>query len=99
MKSRVRHSSGNVFRDLGFPAEKSGDDFNLKEAKRAIEIEYVRKALLRSRGIVSRAAKELGISRVNLYELMAKYGIPIEEFKSGTTAAQTPTNKDQEPWD
>jgi two-component system, NtrC family, response regulator len=86
-------------RDLGFPVEKSGDDFNLKEAKRAIEIEYVRKALLRSRGIVSRAAKELGISRVNLYELMAKYGIPIQEFKSGATAAQTPTNKDQEPWD
>jgi len=86
-------------RDLGFPVEKSSDDFNLKEAKRAIEIEYVRKALLRSRGIVSRAAKELGISRVNLYELMAKYGIPIEEFKSGTTAPQSPTNKDQEPWD
>jgi two-component system NtrC family response regulator len=86
-------------RDLGFQLEKSGDDFNLKEAKRAIEIEYVRKALLRSRGIVSRAAKELGISRVNLYELMAKYGIPIEEFKSGAAMAQTPTNKNQEPWD
>jgi two-component system, NtrC family, response regulator len=84
-------------RDLGFQVEKSADDFNLKEAKRAIEIEYVRKALLRSRGIVSRAAKELGISRVNLYELMAKYGIPIEEFKSGGTFGQGSTNKDQEP--
>jgi hypothetical protein len=30
---------------------------------------------------VSRAAKDLGISRVNLYELIDKYKIQIQEFK------------------
>ncbi|HWP59965.1 MAG TPA: PEP-CTERM-box response regulator transcription factor [Candidatus Acidoferrales bacterium] len=73
--------------DLGLDAEIRQSDVNLKEAKKAIEIEYVRRALLRSRGVVSRAAKELGISRVNLYELMAKYGIAIDEFKTAGAAA------------
>jgi DNA-binding NtrC family response regulator len=54
---------------------------NLKVAKRALEIDFVKKALSRNQGIVSRAARELGISRVNLYELIQKYGIRIQEFK------------------
>jgi two-component system NtrC family response regulator len=82
-----------ALRDLGFQVDKTADDFNLKEAKRAIEIEYIRKALLRSRGVVSRAAKDLGISRVNLYELMAKYRIVVEEFKSTPAAGHPATNK------
>jgi hypothetical protein len=32
--------------------------------------------------VVSRAAKDLGISRVNLYELIDKYKIHIQEFKA-----------------
>ncbi len=57
-------------------------DVNLKLAKKAIEIDFVKKALSRNKGIVSRAARELGISRVNLYELVQKYSICIQEFKS-----------------
>jgi two-component system NtrC family response regulator len=75
--------------DLGFTSEKPVSEVNLKEAKKAIEIEYVRKALLRSKGVVSRAAKELGISRVNLYELMSKYNIDLEEFKGSGTGSQS----------
>jgi two-component system NtrC family response regulator len=56
-------------------------DVNLKLAKKAIEIDFVKKALSRNKGIVSRAARELGISRVNLYDLIQKYGIRIQEFK------------------
>jgi DNA-binding NtrC family response regulator len=56
-------------------------DVNLKFAKKAIEIDFVKKSLSRNKGIVSRAARELGISRVNLYELIQKYGIHIQEFK------------------
>jgi DNA-binding NtrC family response regulator len=60
-----------------FPA-----DINLKFAKKAIEADFIKKALSRNSGIVSRAAKDLGISRVNLYELMDRYNIQIQEFKT-----------------
>lgn len=67
--------------DLGLKSERGPSDVNLKFAKRAIEIDYIKRALLRNKGVVSRAAKDLGISRVNLYELIDKYKIPIQEFK------------------
>ena len=57
-------------------------EVNLKFAKQAIEIDFVKKALARNRGIISRAARELGISRVNLYELIDKYEIHVKEFKT-----------------
>ncbi len=47
----------------------------LKQAREAVEEKMVRKALARRKGIVSRAASDLGISRPTLYELMAKLGI------------------------
>ena len=57
-------------------------DINLKFAKKAIEADFIKKALSRNTGIVSRAAKDLGISRVNLYELMDRYNIELQEFKA-----------------
>jgi DNA-binding NtrC family response regulator len=57
-------------------------DINLKFAKKAIEADFIKKALSRHNGIVSRAAKDLGISRVNLYELMDRYDIRTQEFKA-----------------
>lgn len=55
---------------------------NLKSARRAMEKDFVKKALARNRGVVSRAARELGVSRVNLYDLMQKYDISLTEFKA-----------------
>jgi DNA-binding NtrC family response regulator len=66
---------------LGF-ASPIPADINLKFAKKAIEADFIKKALSRNGGIVSRAAKDLGISRVNLYELMDRYNIQIQEFKT-----------------
>ena len=57
-------------------------DINLKFARKAIEADFIKKALSRNCGIVSRAAKDLGISRVNLYELMERYNIQLQEFKA-----------------
>jgi DNA-binding NtrC family response regulator len=57
-------------------------EVNLKLAKKAIELEFVKKALAKNNGIVSRAARELGISRVNLYELIEKHNIGVQEFKN-----------------
>ncbi|HZD41801.1 MAG TPA: PEP-CTERM-box response regulator transcription factor [Terriglobales bacterium] len=72
--------------DLGFAMDRIPTDVNLKFAKKAIEIDFVKKALSKNKGIVSRAARDLGISRVNLYELMEKYNIRIQEFKANRTA-------------
>jgi two-component system NtrC family response regulator len=67
--------------DLGFALDRIPTDVNLKFAKKAIEMEFVNKALSRNHGVVSRAARELGISRVNLYELIEKYNLRLQEFK------------------
>jgi two-component system NtrC family response regulator len=69
--------------DLGLKLEEGPSDVNLKFAKTAMEIDYIKRALSRNKGVVSRAAKDLGISRVNLYELIQKYKIHIQEFKVG----------------
>ena len=78
-----RLNVGQLFRagDLGF-ATPIRADINLKFAKKAIEAAFIKKALSRNKGIVSRAAKDLGISRVNLYELMDRYNIQTQEFKA-----------------
>ncbi len=79
--------------DLGFAFDAIPTQVNLKSAKQAIEIDFVKKALARNRGIVSRAAKELGISRVNLYELIDKYGIHVKEFKLSKTGEKSELNQ------
>lgn len=74
--------------DLGFALDHIPTDVNLKFARKAIEKDFVQKALHRNGGIVSRAARELGISRVNLYELINKYEIRVQEFKAMRTAGR-----------
>ena len=61
---------------IGSPSRYEGG--KLKEAREELEKVFVRKALARNRGIVSRAAAELGISRPTLYELMGKLGVKKE---------------------
>ena len=81
--------------DLGFALDQIPTDVNLKFAKKAIETDFVKKALSRNHGVVSRAARELGISRVNLYELIEKYNLRLQEFKILKIAekAQTKTRE------
>lgn len=86
LTQRLQESRLNVAHDfrpgnLGFPTPIRAD-INLKFAKKAIEADFIRKALSRNNGIISRAAKDLGISRVNLYELMERYNIQTQEFKT-----------------
>jgi two-component system, NtrC family, response regulator len=81
-------------KDLGLALDYASTDVNLKFAKKALEMDFVRKALSQNKGIVSRAARELGISRVNLYELIQKYNIHIQEFKmSGASRSQMKTRE------
>ena len=71
----------HVPRDLGLSVDKVPADVNLKFAKKAMEAEFLKKTLDRNKGVVSRAARDLGISRVNLYELVNRYSIRIQEYK------------------
>ncbi|MBI2877338.1 MAG: PEP-CTERM-box response regulator transcription factor [Candidatus Tectomicrobia bacterium] len=48
---------------------------SLREAREALEREFVQRALVKSKGNITRAATDLGISRPTLHELMAKYAI------------------------
>jgi two-component system, NtrC family, response regulator len=54
------------------------DGLGLKEAREAMEKELVRRALARSKGNLSLAAAELGVSRPTLYDLMGKLGLVKE---------------------
>lgn len=74
--------------DLGLGLESVPSEVNLKFAKKAIELDFVKKALSKNKGIVSRAARELGISRVNLYELIEKYSIQVQEYKVNRARAK-----------
>ncbi len=66
--------------DLQLSAE-IGEILSLKEARNALEIKYLRESLVKHRGNVTYAAKEIGISRVRFHQLLEKYGINRENFK------------------
>jgi DNA-binding NtrC family response regulator len=85
LKSAVQNGPLSQPGDLALDIESFSREVNLKLAKKAIELEFVKKALAKNNGIVSRAARELGISRVNLYELIEKHNIGIQEFKNNRT--------------
>jgi DNA-binding NtrC family response regulator len=78
----VHESAASLSNETTFEVDSIGREVNLKLAKKAIELEFVKKALAKNNGVVSRAARELGISRVNLYELIEKHHIGIHEFKA-----------------
>jgi two-component system, NtrC family, response regulator HydG len=53
------------------PKEEMQDTFNLDE----IEKKFIQKALLKYEGNISKAAKELGLTRTSLYRRMEKHGL------------------------
>jgi len=62
--------------ELEAPAsEAEAPGATLKAAREEMEREVISRALAENRGNISKTAKELGISRPTLYELIAKYGL------------------------
>ena len=51
----------------------------LREAREALERDFIQRALARNKGSITKAAAELGLSRPTLYELMEKLGIGKEK--------------------
>jgi DNA-binding NtrC family response regulator len=59
----------------GGSAEGEGDDLSFQAATRQFQRRLVERALARSQGNVSAAARALGITRAHLYNLLATFGI------------------------
>jgi two-component system response regulator GlrR len=81
----VAMSSGKI-REKDVMAHIRKDDGNgfkpLKQAKKEFERDYLVKTMRATRGNVTRASLLLGKHRADLYELLKKHGLRIEEFKS-----------------
>ena len=68
--------------DLGLRLNKENQIKSLKKAREELDIKFIQEALVKSKGSVSEAAKEIGISRVSFYDLIRKYKIAVEKTYS-----------------
>lgn len=66
--------------DLPSPGQESSA-LSLKEAREEVERRTIIAALQRSRGNISRAASEIGVSRPTLHGLLDKYNLQPAEFR------------------
>jgi transcriptional regulator of acetoin/glycerol metabolism len=69
--------------DLGLAHHVDARTMSLDQVRRRAEQQAVERALLRHRGRVADAARDLGISRVTLYRLLESYGFDIASFLRG----------------
>ncbi len=82
MKRAVIMARSNLVvpEDLDLQIRDRGRRLTLRQSKDELENKIIREALLRSRGNISRAAKELGVSRASLYDLLNKHHISKEDM-------------------
>ncbi|MBI5755917.1 MAG: PEP-CTERM-box response regulator transcription factor [Nitrospirae bacterium] len=82
VKRAVVMSDGELLssQDLGFlPASEEREQFpSIQKAREALEKRLISEALLRHGNHITHAAKELGISRQTLADMIKKYGISIK---------------------
>jgi two-component system NtrC family response regulator len=69
--------------DLGMTETERSKPVSLREARGQLERDLVLNALLRTRGNVSHAAKDLGVSRPALHDLIDKYRIDTKGLRGG----------------
>jgi DNA-binding NtrC family response regulator len=69
--------------DLGLAHYVDAHTTSLDQVRRRAEQEAVERALLRHRGRVADAARDLGVSRVTLYRLLESHGFDIASFLKG----------------
>jgi two-component system NtrC family response regulator len=67
--------------DLGIAVTSVPDRLSLREARNRVERQVVVDALIRTKGNISRAALELGISRPALHDLLEKHHIDSKDLR------------------
>ena len=80
--------------DLGIAPATAAPQTSLREARNRVERQVVVDALIRTRGNISRAATELGISRPALHDLLEKHNIDSKELRPATAASEAATRGD-----
>jgi DNA-binding NtrC family response regulator len=94
--NRVRRaivmSDGRQIRavDLELAEHAEEAPISLARAREAAERQAIELALLRHRGRLGDAAKELGISRVTLYRLLATHALRVAQFPAGVVMEDAP---------
>lgn len=83
VKRAVIMARGNLVapEDLDLQLLEKGGRLTLRQAKKKLERNFIREALIRNRGNISRAARELAVSRATLYDLLEKHQIDKEDLK------------------
>jgi two-component system NtrC family response regulator len=66
--------------DLDLQVTERGGRLSLREVKDRLEKKMIAEVLMRNKANISRSARELGISRATLYDLMGKHDISREEY-------------------
>jgi two-component system response regulator GlrR len=70
--------------DLVLPDETTSPGFpTFKEAKRRFERDYIRQAMERAGGNVTRAARLAGKDRKDFYDLLRRHGVSPEQYRQG----------------
>ena len=70
--------------DLGLTDEMPIKRESLIEVVDSIQRKYINMALNRTKGNISQAARELGISRVTLYDFLSRFNIEVNDYRKHT---------------
>lgn len=68
-------------KDLDFSENSNRKKESLVEVMDDVQKKYIERALNRTQGNVSKAARELGISRVTLYDLLGRLKIDVKDYR------------------
>jgi two-component system NtrC family response regulator len=85
-------SNGRLLRaaDLGLSTEDDTEPRSLRAVREATDREAILNALQRNSGNISKAARELRISRPSLHDLLRKYRIDSDVYKHSVPVPPTP---------
>ena len=73
--------------DHAFVEKQVAEGFGLREARERLERHLVLEALKRQGANISQAAKELGVSRPFMHDLIRKYKLPVADLKRQAAAS------------